>query len=137
MSVKPAAKVKWSRADRARHQAIREEFAHRPNQEELHQTGDFQGSIKSGAYFAVQSLVRDLKHIRTASRLTLADVANLTGIDEADLDLLETGRQSNPTVDTLWRYAHALGRRLVLDHSGKHVKVQVNGKAAKPRAKNT
>jgi transcriptional regulator with XRE-family HTH domain len=47
----------------------------------------------------------------------LATVSQRTGMDQATLSRLENGRQPNPTVDTLWRYAHAVGRQLVLTHT--------------------
>ena len=36
------------------------------------------------------------------------------GIDPPALSRLENGHTPNPTLDTLWRYAAALGKRLVL-----------------------
>ena len=36
------------------------------------------------------------------------------GIDQPALSRLENGHNKNPTLDTLWRYAAAVGRRLVL-----------------------
>ena len=44
----------------------------------------------------------------------MTDVENRTGIDKATLSRLETGKQTNPTVDTLVRYAAAVGKQLVL-----------------------
>ena len=49
MTVKINAKPKWTAADRARHKAIRAEFAHSPNQEDLEASGAYEGPIKSGA----------------------------------------------------------------------------------------
>jgi len=44
----------------------------------------------------------------------LADVSARCGIDQPALSHLENGHPPNPTLDTPWRYASALGRRLVL-----------------------
>jgi DNA-binding XRE family transcriptional regulator len=112
-----AARRKWTAADRARHKAIREEFAHCPSQEDLEASGNYEGPIKAGAYFAVKRLIHELKKSRQAAGLTLAAVAKQTGMDQATLSRLENGRQPNPTVDTLWRYASAVGRQLVLTHA--------------------
>src|SRR5207302_3745302 len=109
-------KPPWSAADRARHKAIRQQFAHCPTQEELQASGDYEGPIKSGAYFAVKVVLHELKNARAAAGLTLAAVSKRTGMDQATLSRLENGRQPNPTVDTLWRYARAVGRQLVLTH---------------------
>ena len=56
----------------------------------------------------------DLRREREARGMSLADVADRSGIDRAALSRLENGRQLNPTVNTLSRYARALGKRLAL-----------------------
>ncbi|MCI0639699.1 MAG: helix-turn-helix transcriptional regulator [Gemmataceae bacterium] len=117
MNAKRIAKPTWTAADRARHKAIREEFERRLSQEDWQATGASEGSIKSGAYFAVRIVVHELKQARESAGLTLAQVSKRTGMDQATLSRLENGRQPNPTIDTLWRYARAVGRRLVLTHA--------------------
>jgi DNA-binding XRE family transcriptional regulator len=118
MKAKRAVTPKWTAADRARHKAVRKEFEHCPTQEELESSGTYEGPIKSGAYFQVRLLIRELKQVRERAGLTLAVVSKRTGMDQATLSRLENGRQPNPTVDTLWRYARAVGRQLVLTHAG-------------------
>ena len=86
-------------------------------------SGDYAGPIKSGAYFLVRVLIHDLKESRQAAALTLAAVSDRTGIDQATLSRLENGRQPNPTVDTLCRYARALGRELVLAHAETEMRI--------------
>ncbi len=54
------------------------------------------------------------KRLRQAAGLTLAEVSRRSGIDQPALSRLETGHNRNPTLDTLWRYAAAVGRRLLL-----------------------
>ena len=61
--------------------------------------------------------------------MTLAAVSKLTNMDQATLSRLESGRQPNPTVDTLWRYAKAVGRKLVLTHGP--ATARGNGKVTK------
>jgi transcriptional regulator with XRE-family HTH domain len=46
--------------------------------------------------------------------LALADASARCGIDQPALSRLENGHTPNPALDTLWRYAAALGKRLVL-----------------------
>jgi len=104
MNGKNVAKPKWTAADRARHKAVREQFAHCPTQEDLQASGDYESPVKSGAYFAVRLVVHELKQARQAAGLTLATVATLTGMGQAALSRLERGLQPNPTIDTLWRY---------------------------------
>lgn len=135
MNAKRPAKPKWTAADRARHKAIRQEFEHCPTQENLEASGAYEGPIKSGAYFAVKVLIHELKQAREAAGLTLAAVANLTGMDQATLSRLENGHRPNPTIDTLWRYARAVGRQLVLTHTGRAASERSNGKTARRSAR--
>jgi len=46
--------------------------------------------------------------------LALAEASRCCGIDQPALSRLENGHNKNPTLDTLWRYAAAVGRCLVL-----------------------
>jgi len=128
MISKRATRVKWTAADRARHKAIREEFERCPTQEELEASGAYEGPLKSGAYFAVRMLIHELKAARTKAGLTLATVSKRAGMDQASLSRLENGRQPNPTIDTLWRYARAVGQRLVLAHADAGGQAQRNNR---------
>ena len=62
----------------------------------------------------LRGLVRQLKSAREAKGLSLADLTELTGMDRSALSKLETGQRANPTVETLVRYAEAVGKRLVV-----------------------
>ena len=62
----------------------------------------------------LQDLLRQLKAAREAKGLSLADLTELTGMDPSALSKLETGQLANPTVETLVRYAEAVGKRLVV-----------------------
>lgn len=62
----------------------------------------------------LQELLLQLKAAREAKRMSLANVADLTGMDRSALSKLETGQRANPTVETLVRYAEAVGKRLVV-----------------------
>jgi len=53
-----------------------------------------------------------LREAREQAGLSLEQVAQRMGVDKSNLAKLE--RAGNPTVDTLERYAAALGRRLVM-----------------------
>ena len=56
------------------------------------------------------------KGAEAVNRIFGACLNSLSAADQATLSRLETGRQPNPTVDTLWRYASAVGRQLLLTH---------------------
>jgi len=62
----------------------------------------------------LESLLPQLKAAREAKGLSLSDVTRLTGMDRSALSRLETGQRDNPTIDTLVRYAEAVGKRLVV-----------------------
>ena len=62
----------------------------------------------------LQVLLVQLKAAREAKGLSLADLTEITGMDRSALSKLETGQRANPTVETLVRYAEAVGKRLVV-----------------------
>src|SRR5215212_10155364 len=102
--------MKWTPEDRARHKAIREKFQReRPTHQELIESGEYIGPIPHGVYLELRAALHDLKKAREAAGLSLADVAERSGIDKAALSRLENGVHDNPTVETLMRYAAALG----------------------------
>jgi DNA-binding XRE family transcriptional regulator len=106
-------KIEWTPEDRARHKAIREKFQReRPTLEQLIASGEYLGPIPQGVVLDLLQALAELKKARTAAGLSLTDVAKRSGIDKAALSRLENGIQSNPTVETLSRYAAALGKRL-------------------------
>jgi DNA-binding XRE family transcriptional regulator len=59
-------------------------------------------------------LLEQLKNAREAKGLSLADLTKLTGMDRSALSKLETGQRPNPTMETLVRYAEAVGKRLII-----------------------
>ncbi len=62
----------------------------------------------------LQELLLELKASREAKGLSLSDLTELTGMDRSALSKLETGQRPNPTIETLVRYAEAVGKRIVL-----------------------
>jgi DNA-binding XRE family transcriptional regulator len=108
-------KTAWSAEDKARHKAVREKFKDKPTYEQLVSAGECDGQpVPLGVYLAVGVFLHDLRKAREDAGLSLSDVETRTGIDKATLSRLETGKQTNPTVDTLVRYAAAVGKQLVL-----------------------
>jgi len=108
-------KVQWTAEDRARHRAIRDMFRNwHPSPEELIATGEAANFDLHGEYRELRPFVEEIKRAREAAGLTLAEVSRRCGIDQPALSRLENGHNKNPTLDTLWRYAAAIGRRLVL-----------------------
>lgn len=62
----------------------------------------------------LEKLLVQLKAAREHKGLSLADVMKLTGMDRSAISKLESGQRANPTVETLVRYAEAVGKRLVV-----------------------
>ena len=61
-----------------------------------------------------RGLLAGLREAREAQGLSLADVEKRAGFGLAQLSRLETDFTANPTLDTLQRYAEALGMKLVI-----------------------
>src|SRR4051812_40804436 len=106
-------RIDWSPEDRARHRAIRKTYQDKPNIEQLVERGELSGNpIALGSYVNLRLLVGNLRKLREQSRLSLADVAERSGMDKAMLSRLETGHVSNPGIETIARYLDALGKIL-------------------------
>ena len=71
--------------------------------------GEDMSPLRLDQYWALKDL-----RARLASRYTLTDLTERTGMDRSALSKLETGQRPNPTVETLVRYAEAVGKRLVV-----------------------
>jgi DNA-binding phage protein len=109
-------------ADRAeREDAIDERYRRRPSVRELYESGQ----IDREAYEQAErlraagpparpsrTLVAALRAERERQGLSLADIADRTGMDRAAIHKLEIGVNRNPTLATLNRYADALGLRV-------------------------
>jgi hypothetical protein len=115
MTEKQRKTIQWTPEQRAQHKAIRDAFRDwHPGPEELIASGAAAQLGLNVIHFPAQELLRHLKASREAAELTLADVSARCGIDQAALSRLENGRTRNPSLDMLWRYAAAIGKRLVL-----------------------
>ena len=56
-----------------------------------------------------------LKATRETLGLSLTDIKARTGIEKGNLSRLENAPNPNPTIDTLIRYADAVGKELVIE----------------------
>ena len=92
----------------AKYKAIREQVAEElPDLIARHQE-------RMASLDQLENLFTQLKAAREEKGLSLADLTELTGMDRSALSKLETGQRGNPTVETLVRYAEAVGKRLVV-----------------------
>jgi len=60
------------------------------------------------------ALLKQLKAAREEMGLSLSDLTEITGMDRSAISKLETGQRPNPTIETLARYAEAVGKHLVV-----------------------
>jgi DNA-binding phage protein len=105
----------------ARDDAIAARYEGDPSPRRLYQQGDisreaYDRMIRHRAAGPPETPFRDLiAALRTERErlgLSLADVARRSGIDRAAVHKLEIGLNRNPTVETVSRYAEALGKRI-------------------------
>jgi DNA-binding XRE family transcriptional regulator len=96
-------------AARRRAAQTRAALAHKPGVGELLTPQELADAAPF--YFTLREYIRQLKEAREAAGLTLADVADRTGLAVESLSRLETGAQTNPTWKTLGLYAAAVGRQ--------------------------
>ena len=121
-SRKPVEKNGPSTSDRTRRdEAIARQYSTRPSPRALARSGqiDSQASERAERVRASGPRVRPFRELIAALRaerqrqgLSLADLAERTGMDRAAIHKLEIGLNSNPTYATLTRYATALGSRI-------------------------
>jgi hypothetical protein len=95
------------RADRERYQR------EKPSPEQLLAEGGHEEFVPLGGLIALHKVMAALKKERENQGLTLAVLSERAGIDQAALSRLETGSHGNPTLDTLYRIALALGKEIV------------------------
>jgi transcriptional regulator with XRE-family HTH domain len=68
--------------------------------------------------------------------LSIGDVAERSGLDRAVVSRLENGKQDNPTIATLMRYAAAVGKRFLWSYEDVPPTVpEGDGKAGQRRSK--
>jgi predicted transcriptional regulator len=125
--------------ERTREKALRDQLQkEKPSLEDLVRSGecDPDSVMTMGMYFDVQGALQALKRERERCGLSIGDVAKRSGLDRAVVSRLENGKQDNPTVVTLMRYAAAVGKRFVWSYEDLETKKgSDNGKASRRRTK--
>ena len=86
----------------------------KPTPEQLMAAGDMEPPVSQATFIAAWQAVDALKKARLEAGLSLSQLAARATLDKATLSRLEAGLHLNPTLDTLGRYALALGRGLAL-----------------------
>jgi transcriptional regulator with XRE-family HTH domain len=65
-----------------------------------------------GDHLDFAAFMASARDARSARGLSVADVAGRMGVDHAAVSRLESGKQANPTVNTVMRYVEAIGLRV-------------------------
>ncbi len=93
---------------------VRQQFADHPSRDELIHRGDIdpERTLTGDGRLALLRVLAELKRVRSERGLSLADIADRSGIDRAAISRLESGKNPNPTFETVARYAAALGVRV-------------------------
>lgn len=94
--------------ERVRHRLIREQV----EQEKAELMA--RGRRAKAQHIMLKEAVAVLKATREALGLSLADIKAYTGIEKSNLSRLENDPHPNPTIDTLCRYADAVGKEIVI-----------------------
>ncbi len=106
-------KIERSPSEQRQLENIRERFQReRPSLDDLRATGDASEAVEHGEYLDLRAMLIAIKRHRQAQGLSLADVADRSGMDRSAISRLENGVYVNPTVDTLYRYAEAVGTQI-------------------------
>ncbi len=100
-------------AARERAKRIHEQLKHKPGPSELLTPQERDDAAPF--YFVLREYIRQLKAVREAAGVTLAELSARSGLAVETLSRLETGALTNPTWKTLGVYAAALGRQPRLD----------------------
>src|SRR6476660_3602995 len=90
----------------AAEQAIRERFQQeKPTLQDLVDRGDIAAVFTMGDYWELRKTFAALRALREQQGLSIADLAQRTGMDEATISRLENGHVDNPAVATITQYA--------------------------------
>lgn len=98
--------------ERARHQLAREQIAAELPEIKERARATLGALKKNGT--PIRHVVVALRAERERQGLSLADVNERTGIDRAALSRLENNEEGNPTINTLERYAAAVGKQMIV-----------------------
>jgi len=110
MNGQSPSKVELTPEQRAAIRAIREESRHdRPGPDELIDRGELDEPVPHGQFMELLALVTRIKREREQRGLSLTDVSERSGLTRAAVSRLENGWNSNPTLDTLFRYGQSVG----------------------------
>jgi DNA-binding XRE family transcriptional regulator len=111
---KPALSLDQQAAIKAIRERARTE---RPGPDELIDRGELDELVPQAQYIELRALAVRFRELREQMGLSLTDLSERTGMTRAAISRLENGWNLNPTLETLFRCAEALGvnSRFVVD----------------------
>lgn len=102
-----------SEDQKKRDREIHERFLReQPSLEQLVASGEYTEPISQADFWELREAMLALRKCREAAGVSINALAERTGIDQAALSRLESGAGENPTINTLQRYAFALGKQV-------------------------
>ena len=108
-------KIERTPEEKARLKAVRERFQRqKPSLDELVASGEYTPPIKQAEYWELMKTAAALKAAREEAGISLRQMAQRMSMDVAALSRLESGINSNPTLETLFRYANSLGKKVLV-----------------------
>jgi ribosome-binding protein aMBF1 (putative translation factor) len=91
--------------------AVRDRYQReKPSPDEALADSGHAALLPLGEVVLIHEVAAALRRERERVGMTLAELSAKTGIDPAALSRLENGKAANPTIDTLYRVAAALGK---------------------------
>jgi DNA-binding XRE family transcriptional regulator len=101
--------------EKARLKAIRERFQQeKPSLDELVASGDYSPPIRQAECWELMKTAAALKKAREEAGISPQQMAQRMSMDIAALSRLENGVNSNPTIETPFRYANSLGKKVLV-----------------------
>jgi transcriptional regulator with XRE-family HTH domain len=92
---------------------VANDLAHRPAPSEpASELAAFSDPSALGDHLDFAVFLATARKTRESRGLSLSEVADRMGVDHAAVSRLETGKQPNPTVNTVMRYVEAIGLRV-------------------------
>jgi DNA-binding Xre family transcriptional regulator len=70
------------------------------------------GQVAFAHHARLRSVVDDLRAVRIRKKLSLAEVSRRSGIAKSNLSRLENSRHISPSLESLDRYARAVGKTI-------------------------
>lgn len=101
---------KATAAERERHKYIREQIQEELPDIKQRAQRKLAEAMQHG--IAMQHTMSVLRAERVKQGLSLSDMKERTGIERSTLSRLENNAEANPTVNTLTRYAAAVGKKM-------------------------